>query len=183
MTIKRLFLIFILLSSCGEDKKQVAVQLDDYRVSELQLAAAQVNLKGEALKKSLEWNEYQDFATAMENFDHSKASSNRLLQSSAALVTEVDTTFSATPIVSRARVLQTKAGILSSFLGYTIKTPEQHTLKYNEMITAWDELKRQMNLEINENEKSRQELLDILRNEERIDAERERRDSIMRDSL
>lgn len=180
---RSLLLLLILLSSCNDEQKKTVVDQDDYRISDLELRTTRVELKGKALKKSLEWNEYQNFVTSMENYDHSKASSERLLQSTSELVNEVDSAFSKPPIVSRALVLQTKTGVLSSFLGYTVKTPEQHTSKYNEMIVAWDELKKQINLEINENEQSRQVLLEILRNEQRIDAERERRDSIMRDSL
>ncbi|MGB5983478.1 MAG: hypothetical protein WBG46_15160 [Nonlabens sp.] len=180
---RSLLLLLILLSSCNEENKKVVIDQDDYRISDLELMTSQVTLNGKALKKSLEWNEYQNFVTSMENYDHSKASSKSLLQASADLVNEADSAFTKPSIVSRALVLQTKAGVLSSFLGYTVKTPEQHTTKYNEMIVAWDELKRTINIEVNENEQSRQELLEILSNEERIDAERERRDSIMRDSL
>lgn len=156
---------------------------ETYTVSDLKLKQSSIDLKDQALKKSLEWNGYQNFKTELENYDHSPAGTSRLLQSSADMLQIADSSLVDLPVRSRTLILQTRVGMLNSFLNYTVKTAADHEKKYNDMITAWDEVKNQLNIKLNDTDPSRQELIDMLKGERRLDAERERRDSIAKDSI
>ncbi len=180
---KYLLILFIIFISCGDEQNSVQLPQDSYTISDLELNKSKVDLEGQALKKSLEWNGYQNFKTELENYDHSPTSTTRLLESTADMLITADSSVIDLPIRSRTLILRTRVGMLNSFLNYTVKTAADHEKKYNEMITAWDEVKTQMNLKINSEDPSRIELYRILENEDRIDAERERRDTIARDSI
>ena len=180
---KYLLIVLILFVSCGDEQNAVQLPQETYTVSDLELEKSKVDLEGQALKKSLEWNGYQNFKTELENYDHSPTSTTRLLESTADMLITADSSVVDLPIRSRTLILRTRVGMLNSFLNYTVKTAADHEKKYNEMITAWDEVKNQLNIKLNATDPSRQELIEMLKGERRLDAERERRDSIAQDSI
>ncbi|ARN79042.1 hypothetical protein BST97_14175 [Nonlabens spongiae] len=180
---KYLLIVLILFVSCGDEQNSVQLPQETYTVSDLKLKQSQINLEGQALKKSLEWNGFQNFKTQLENYDHSPNSTKQLLESTADMLITADSSVIDLPIRSRTLILRTRVGMLNSFLNYTVKTAADHEKKYNEMITAWDEVKNQLNIKLNATDPSRQELIEMLKGERRLDAERERRDSIAQDSI
>jgi hypothetical protein len=173
-----LILLFFLVSNCQQEPQIAEQQEKSYLISELDFNKSNLELKGAAMKKALEWNEYQSFVTGMENYDHSVAATVQLQEAVNEMVANPNAGFTDLPIMSRIKIVQTRLGIYSSFLNYSQKSAEDHLLKFNDIITAYDQLKAQMNIKFNEDDVSRQQLIDQLNREKRQDAQREKSDSL-----
>jgi Fe2+ transport system protein B len=127
--------------------------------SALNLQASKMTLVGEAQKQALQWQAFQDLLTGIENYDHSIGTTNSLISHVDKMLENPKKSFQDQSITSRIKVLKTRLHIYKSFLGYRIKTKEAQELKYNYTITALDELLLQINLRVNQLEKSNEQLL------------------------
>lgn len=173
-----IIILFLLVSYCQQEPEMVDQEEKGYLISELDFNTSNVQLKGTALKKAMEWNEYQSFVTGLENYDHSVAVTIQLQEAVDEMIANPNKGFTDLPIFSRIKILQTRLGIYSSFLNYSQKTAQDQVRKYNDIVTAYDQLKKQMNIKFNEDDISRQQLIDLLNKEKRQDAQREKRDSL-----
>ncbi len=173
-----LFLLFLLVSNCQEEPVVEEKTEDAFLISELDFKKSEIRLTGIALQKALEWNEYQSFVTGMENYDHGKLATAQLQEAVDDMMANPNEAFINLPITSRIKILQTRLGIYRSFLDYTRKPKKDQLAKYNDIITAWDELKTQMNVKFNEVDETKRKLLEQLNSEKRQDEQSRKRDSL-----
>jgi hypothetical protein len=173
-----LFLLFLLVSNCQDDPVVEKNTEESFLISELDFKQSEIRLTGIALQKALEWNEYQNFVTGLENYDHSKLATAQLQESVDDMMANPNEAFINLPITSRIKIVQTRLGIYRSFLDYTRKPKKDQLSKYNDIIIAWDELKTQMNVKFNEVDATKRKLLEQLNSEKRQDEQSRKRDSI-----
>lgn len=130
-------------------------------------------LVGNAQKKALEWNSFQNLLTGLENYDHSITATNKLIDHVNDMLENPIDDFINQAITSRLIVIKTRLHIYKSYLGYRIKKPEELERKYNNIITALDEFILHINWKINEFDQSNKTLLEILK----ADREAQKKDS------
>lgn len=173
-----ILILFFLVANCQQDAAVEETPQPSFQVSNIDFKKSSVVLEGSAATNALGWNEYQSFVTGMENYDHSLAATIQLQEAVDEMIANPNPEFINLPIISRIKVLQTRLGVYSSFLNYNQKTEQDHLLKYNQVVTAWDELKTQMNVKFNEVDRTKQELIEQLQQEKRQDEKLKKRDSL-----
>ncbi|OUS17768.1 hypothetical protein A9Q93_04765 [Nonlabens dokdonensis] len=169
-------LFFLLLIACKPAPVEESSQ-DQLDFTTLGLKSTNMTLIGEAQKKALEWNSFQNLLTGIENYDHSTASTLKLIEHLNDMLENPVDDFNDQPIISRIVVLKTRLHIYKSYLSYRIKEPTEIERKYNDIIQALDELVLQMNWKINEFNRPNKALLDILK----ADREAKKEDSLSSD--
>lgn len=143
------FILLFVIAACKQ--APVEKKTDDKAIdfTALGLNKSKMTLINEAQRNALQWQAFQDLLTGFENYDHSIATTNVLIDKVNTMLLDPQESFNNQAIISRIKVLKTRLSIYKSYLGYSTKTPEQIKKKYNDMITALDELKDQMNAQVN----------------------------------
>jgi hypothetical protein len=174
-----LILMSVILTSCEEEKKEQVTE-PTTTFADMQLQETSMALVGKAQQEALNWKDYQDLMTAFENYDHSIAATQQMMDYTAAMSIATAQPFNDKPIASRIKILHTRLGIYKSYLGYTTRVPELRAAKYNDIITAIDELTIQMNWKANQYDERRRELLEDLEQDAEQDriAQERKRDTI-----
>jgi hypothetical protein len=155
--------LLLLIIACKPAIVNDASNTEKTDYSTLNLQDSKVTLIDEAQKQALQWQAFQDLLTGIENYDHSIATTNSLISHVDKMLENPKESFQDQSITSRIKVLKTRLHIYKSYLGYRIKTKEAQELKYNYTITALDELILQINLRVNQLEKSNEQLLKELK--------------------
>ncbi|AGC76918.1 hypothetical protein LX97_03287 [Nonlabens dokdonensis] len=170
----RIFIIaFLLLVACKPAPVEESKQ-DQLDFAALALRSSQMTLIGNAQKKALDWNSFQNLLTGLENYDHSIPATNKLIDHVNDMLENPIDDFVDQAIISRLIVLKTRLHIYKSYLGYRIKESAEIEKKYNDIILALDELVLQINWKINEFDQPNKTLLEILK----ADLEAQKNDSI-----
>ncbi|WP_405378095.1 hypothetical protein [Nonlabens sp. Asnod3-A02] len=160
----RLSILFLfLIVACRPAPADVSTKSNQIDYSTMNLSVTKMALVGEAQKEALKWVDYQNLITGLENYDHSIGMTNELIDHVDKMLKLEDSAFNDQTILSRMLVLKTRLSIYKSYLGYRIKTPEDSQRKYNDIITALDQLTDQMNWFKNEFESSNRETLEDLK--------------------
>jgi hypothetical protein len=155
--------LLLLVLACKPAVVDDASNTEKTDYSTLILQDSKTTLIGEAQKKALKWQAFQDLLTGLENYDHSIATTNSLISHVDKMLENPKESFQDQSITSRIKVLKTRLHIYKSYLGYRIKTKEAQELKYNYITIALDELTLQINLRVNQLEKSNEQLLKELK--------------------
>ncbi|WP_298949865.1 hypothetical protein [uncultured Nonlabens sp.] len=156
-------LFFWLIIACKPEPADVPTSEDQIDYSTMNLSVTKMALVGKAQKEALKWVDYQNLITGLENYDHSITTTNELIEHLDKMIALKDGAFYDQTILSRILVLKTRLSIYKSYLGYRIKTTEDLQRKYNDIITALDQLTDQMNWFKNEFESNNKETLEDLK--------------------
>jgi hypothetical protein len=156
-------ILFLFLLACKPAIVKDVSNTEKIDYSAMNLQASEMTLVGNAQEQALEWQAFQDLITGLENYDHSIGTTNSLITQVDKMLESPKEAFQDQSITSRIKVLKTRLHIYKSYLGYRIKTKEALELKYNYIIIALDELTLQINLRVNQLEKSNEQLLKELK--------------------
>jgi hypothetical protein len=133
------------LVCCQQQQEQDQNDKPDLKLSELQFQESQIALVGEASDLVSTWKEYQEFQTAMENFDHKARTAASLAILVQNLAPSLPAQLDAQRIRSRIKVMETRIKSYASYLNYTTRTASGHEQRYNDFILTVDQFKNQLN--------------------------------------
>ncbi len=145
MKLSLVFLFTIIISSCTPKKQQQQLVNEQSNAVGKEYNRVQINLIEDAQQATRNWESYQKFKTELENYDHSKAATTRLIDHAASMYTSVPSPLVEQPILSRLVVLQTRLGIYAAALRNKSMPKATRIKKYNDMILAIDQLHMQLN--------------------------------------
>ncbi|AZQ43477.1 hypothetical protein [Nonlabens ponticola] len=150
--------------SCNNQEDDVSTETTDLNLSEIEFAQQQISLVGDARASASDWQEFERFQTALENYDHSKAATTRLATHAESMLENVPDAFDEQRIKSRIKVLLVRSRSYESYLSYTTRTASEHQDRYNGIILATDQLIAAMN-EKEEYDRNQRQALEDLKND------------------
>ncbi|MDP5077992.1 MAG: hypothetical protein NWQ19_07850 [Nonlabens sp.] len=152
-------LLMLLMVACTQKKRTDAAETpvsdDDTAI----YAHSKMTLVGEAQQVAITWEDYQQFITELENYDHSKPATNRLTELADNMVASIPSDLIEQPVMSRLVVLRTRIGIYGSAIRNNSISKKERVKKYNDMILALDQFHIQLNEKLNYD----QNILDLLK--------------------
>lgn len=152
-------LLMLLMVACTQKKRtdstETPVSDDDTAI----YAQSKMTLVGEAQQVAITWEDYQQFITELENYDHSKPATNRLTELADNMVASIPRDLIEQPVMSRLVVLRTRIGIYGSAIRNKSLSKKERVKKYNDMILALDQFHIQLNEKLNYD----QNILDLLK--------------------
>ncbi|MGB3591741.1 MAG: hypothetical protein WBA16_08690 [Nonlabens sp.] len=174
-----LAVLLIAMTSCEQnaaDSNQTETTRKQSRVAFME---SKIALVGDAAQEVAGWSDYQLFTASMRDYDHTPSATKELEQHVSNMYTNTPAAFNESYYKSRIKVLQTRLAIYLSYLNAGSNDRQLKKTKFDNIILAWDELKYHLNDRINEVNKGRQQLLELL-TQERI---RDSLKAIKKDSL
>jgi hypothetical protein len=148
--------------------------------SQLNFAESRMSLQGKAAQIVTAWNEYQVFKTAFEEFNQTPESTLLLYDYATAMAFNIPEELNNAKFKSRIKLLRTRLGIYNSYINYNEVKDSLRLKKYADVVDAWDELNHHFNDQINEIDRQRDALKQLLLSENRNDSiARARRDSLL----
>ncbi len=173
-------LIAIALFSCEDESGSVVENSNASNPSQLDFPQSQMEVQGSAASKLAGWSDYQVFKDAFREYNQSPAATRQLFDYATAMAENVPQNLQQAKFVSRIKLLRTRLGIYNSYLNYNEVKDSLRIKKYGDIVEAWDELNHHFNDQINEIDRQKAALEELLRNENRNDSiTRARRDSIL----
>lgn len=137
------FILCILSCTQKQDKKS-NVQKPDAPAT-TSFATPRMTLVGATQQAALTWKDYQEFVTQLENYDHKKGTTDRLIELLNNAESNIPEALNEQPVRSRIVVAKSKLGTYRSYLSYTNQTNKEQIKRYNAFILAWDQLTTQLN--------------------------------------
>lgn len=164
MRIGIVFIILLLLASCTKKPQGTDDTLVENDTLVISYARPQMTLVGEAQQAALLWTDYQNFMTELENYDHSKPATNRLVELAGSMGNSIPTALTEQPVQSRIIVLRTTLGVYASAIRNKTMSKNERIKKYNEFVLATDQLHVQLNNKLNYDARI-QQLIETLQGE------------------
>lgn len=141
-----LTLFFTTCTANQQEQEDTAAQNDDKIAS---YSSLKTRLEGEAQQAALGWNDYQNFMTAFENYDHSKKATDRLTELVDNMPNSIPAVLVEQPVKSRLVVLQSKLGAYKSAVRNDEMSQKQKVERYNQFILALNQFHVQLNEKLN----------------------------------
>ena len=152
-------LLLLLMAACTQKKRSDFTDKPVKSDGNATYAQSKMTLVGEAQQAAITWEDYQQFITELENYDHSKPATNRLTELADNMVNSIPSNLIEQPVMTRLLVLRTRIGIYGSSIRNNSISKKERVKKYNDMILALDQFHIQLNEKLNYD----QNILDLLK--------------------
>jgi hypothetical protein len=170
MKLSLLIVLVIALSACTKKTQGEKPMQEKNDATAVSYASSRMTLVGEAQQAALAWEDYQKFMTELENYDHSKPATNRLVELADAMSNTIPSTLAEQPVLSRLVVLRSRIGVYGSAIRNNNLSKNERIIKYNEFVLALDQLHIQLNEKPNYDNKI-DDLMNILEGEFEVPAD------------
>ncbi|MEE2802076.1 MAG: hypothetical protein VX550_07840 [Bacteroidota bacterium] len=156
-----ILLIFFVLFSCKKEEQAVAVTKTDPNA--LTFAQSKMQLIGKAQQEVIAWSNYERFKNLLENLDHTPVAAQNLYDAAQDLSKDIPEELNSQEVVSRIKLVITRAGIYNSYINYSNVDDNILVKKHADLIESWDMLTIIINEKINIYDKIKQETLEDLK--------------------